>query len=208
MGPSCFEGFDRQQPAPGYADKVCSPLYGGQRIRFVDLLAEGEVKVVVCSGPISCRDVLRSGIGPRFSAVLRLCHLDHRRCSFVALPGAPPPSRSPARVRVERGAGSTCCTCVGDSLCELPGIFAGFSATKEASTWASAAQGCVDVVLGAPARECRQSWVVGDDPGTLAAALLGASTGPQPCSQRSIGMTRVSRRCETFCQQGRSNAEG
>ena len=30
----------------------------------------------------------------------------------------------------------------------------------------------MDVVLGAPARECRQSWVVGDDPGTLAVALL------------------------------------
>ena len=45
VGPSPFEGFDRQQPAPGYADKVCSPFYGGQDIRLVELLAESEVKV-------------------------------------------------------------------------------------------------------------------------------------------------------------------
>ena len=40
VGPGRFEGFDRQQPAPGYADKVCSFFYGGQNIRLVELLAE------------------------------------------------------------------------------------------------------------------------------------------------------------------------
>eukprot|EP00972_Heterocapsa_arctica_P071463 10556582-Heterocapsa_arctica.AAC.2 len=32
--------------------------------------------------------------------------------------------------------------------------------------------------------------------------------GPQPCSQRSIGITTVSRRLSTRCQHGKSKAEG
>ena len=183
VGPSRFEGFGRQQPAPGYAGEVCSPFYGGQDISLVELLAESEVKVVVCRGPVPRGDVLRGGNSLRFPAVLRFAYLDLWLLTppvvvcGIAWPRtlfrASPFGCRASAVREARPEGAcTGRTCVGDSLRELPGILAGFSAPREASPWASVAQGCVDVVLGASTRESGQSRVIGDDPSTLAVALF------------------------------------
>ena len=64
MGPGSFECPDRREPTSGRGDEEGPPLDGSQDVSLVELLAEGEVKVMVGRSPVSRGNVFRGEVEP------------------------------------------------------------------------------------------------------------------------------------------------